>query len=162
VLVHGAAGGVGVFAVQLACWKEAHVIGTCSAGNVEFVRSLGAEQAIDYNAAAFENLLHDLDIVIDTVGGDLPQRSLKVLRRGGILVTVAGMLAPDLGADLGIRTARAGRANVSALGQIRQLVEAGIIKPVVGKVFPLSQARQAQELSQTGHGRGRIILRITD
>jgi NADPH:quinone reductase-like Zn-dependent oxidoreductase len=162
VLVHGAAGGVGVFAVQLARWKAAHVIGTSSAANAELVKSMGAEQAFDYNTAPFESILHDLDVVIDTVGGDLIERSLKVLRRGGILVTVAGMLAPELGVDLGIRAVRTGRAPAEALGQIRQLVEAGLIQPVVGQVFPLAQARQAQELSRTGHGRGRIILRIAD
>jgi NADPH:quinone reductase-like Zn-dependent oxidoreductase len=162
VLVHGAAGGVGVFAVQLARWKEAHVIGTSSAANLELVKSLGAEQALDYNAAPFESILHDLDVVIDTVGGDLIERSLKVLRRGGILVTVAGMLAPELGVDLGIRAVRTGRAPAETLDQIRQLVEAGLIQPVVGQVFPLSEARLAQELCRTGHGRGRIILRIAD
>lgn len=162
VLVHGAAGGVGLFVVQLARWKGAHVIGTASTANVEFVRSLGADEVIDYSKTSFETEVHDLDIVIDTVGGDLPERSLKVLRSGGILVTVAGRLAPDFGKAQGVRATSAGRAPVNNLGQIVQLIEAGKIKPVVGKVFPLEQARQAQELSQTGHGRGRIVLHIAD
>jgi NADPH:quinone reductase-like Zn-dependent oxidoreductase len=160
VLVHGAAGGVGLYAVQLARWKEAYVIGTASAANAGLARSLGVEQVIDYNSQPFENLVHDLDVVIDTVGGEIPNRSLQTLRQGGVLVSVAGRLSPELGKDRGVRTTSAGRAPSENLGQIAQVIEAGKIRPVVGKVFPLSEARQAHELSQTGHGSGRIILRI--
>ena len=162
VLVHGAAGGVGLYAVQLARWKGAHVIGTASAANAEFARSLGVEQVIDYNSQPFESLVHDLDAVIDTVGGEIPERSLQTLRRGGVLVTVAGRLPPDMGKAQGVRALSAGRAPAENLGQIAQLIEAGKIRPVAGKVFPLSEARQAQELSQTGHGRGRIVLHIAE
>src|SRR5215211_6876133 len=88
VLVHGAAGGVGGYAVQLARWKGAKVIGTASANNIEYVRSLGAENVINYNATPFETVLRDMDVVIDTVGGDMPERSWQVLRPGGIFVTV--------------------------------------------------------------------------
>ncbi len=159
VLVQGAAGGVGLYAVQLARWKGAQVFGTASSANVEFVRSLGAE-AIDYNAGPFEQNVKDVDVVIDTVGGDIPQRSLQVLRRGGALVTVAAMLPEDFGKAQGIRAIRGGRASHARLKDITQLIEAGKVKPAVYKVFPLAEARQAQELSQTGHGRGRIVLRI--
>lgn len=162
VLIHGAAGGVGLYALQLVNWKGAHSIATTSAGNVELARSLGAEQVIDYNAAPFETLVHDLDAVIDTAGGDLPERSLKVLRPGGIVVSVAGPLAPDMGKALGVRAAGAGRAPAANLAQITRLVEEGQLKPVVGKTFRLDEARQAQELSQTRHGRGRILLRIAE
>jgi NADPH:quinone reductase-like Zn-dependent oxidoreductase len=162
VLVHGAAGGVGLYALQFARWKGASVIGTASASNLEFVRSLGAEQVIDYNQAPFETLLHDVDVVVDTVGGDLPERSLKVLHPGGMLVTVAARLSPEMGKEQGLRVLSAGRASAEKLGQISELLASKQIKPVVGKVFPLSEARQAQELSQTGHGRGRIVLHIAD
>jgi NADPH:quinone reductase-like Zn-dependent oxidoreductase len=91
VLVQGAAGGVGLFVVQLARWKGAHVIGVASAKNADFVRSLGAEQVIDYQAGPFEKSLHDLDVVIDTVGGEISERSLQVLRKDGVFITVAGM-----------------------------------------------------------------------
>jgi NADPH:quinone reductase-like Zn-dependent oxidoreductase len=161
VLVHGAAGGVGVYAVQLAIWKGAHVVGTASASNLEFVQSLSAERVIDYNAAPFETAIQDLDAVIDTVGGDLPERSLKVLRPGGVLVSAAARLSPEMGQALNIRTPSLGQAGSEKLAQINQLLESKQVLPVVGAVFPLSQARQAQELSQTGHGRGRIILRIS-
>lgn len=160
VLVHGGAGGVGVYAVQLARWKGAHVTATASAKNIELVRSLGAENVIDYNATRFEDVVHDVDVVIDTVGGDLPDRSFQVLRPGGIFVTVAGRLAEDAGKAQSIRAVGAGRAPNENLKKITELVETGQLKPVVGKVFTLEQARQAQELSQTGHGRGRIILKI--
>jgi NADPH:quinone reductase-like Zn-dependent oxidoreductase len=160
VLVQGAAGGVGLYAVQFALWKGAAVIGTASASNLEFVRSIGAEKVIDYNQAPFETLVHDVDVVIDTVGGDIPERSLKVLQPGGVLVTVAGRLPPEMGKAQGVRAVSAGRASAEKLIPISELLETKKIKPVVGKVFPLSEARQAHELSQTGHGRGRIVLHI--
>ncbi len=162
VLVHGAAGGVGHFAVQLSRWKGARVTGTASAANLEFVRSLGAEEAIDYNAAPFETVVHDMDVVVDTVGGDLPERSLKVIRPGGALVSAAARLTPEMGQALNVRTLALGRASAETLKSISELLESKQIRPVVGVVFSLSEARQAHELSQTGHGRGRIILRITN
>ncbi len=158
VLIHGAAGGVGSYAVQLAKWKGAHVTGTASAHNLEFVRSIGAENVIDYNATRFETVLKDMDAVIDTVGGDLPERSFQVIRPGSIFVTVAARLAEDAGKAQNIRAMGAGRASTDKLKQISELIESKQLTPVVGAVFPLSDARQAQELSQAGHGRGRILL----
>jgi NADPH:quinone reductase-like Zn-dependent oxidoreductase len=160
VLVHGAAGGVGSYAVQLAKWKGAHVTGTASAQNLEFVRSLGAEDVIDYRVTPFETVLHDMDAVVDSVGGDLPQRSFQVIRPGGIFVTIAARLAEDAGKAQNVRAVSARRASADILKQVSELIEARQLKPVVGPVFALADARQAQELSQTGHGRGRIILHI--
>jgi len=160
VLIHGAAGGVGAYAVQLARWKGAHVTGTASAANLEFVHSLGAENVIDYNANRFETILHDMDVVIDTVGGDLSERSFKVLRPGGIYVTVAGRLAADAGKAQNVRATNAGRASPENLKKISELIEAKQLQPVTGVIFPLAEAQQAQALSQGGHGRGRIILQI--
>ena len=162
VLVHGAAGGVGLYVVQLARWKGAQVTGTASAGNLEFVRSLGAEAVIDYQSTRFETVLHDMNVVIDTVGGDLAERSFQVLRPGGIYVTVAGRVAEDAGKAQNVTAMSVGRAPAETLKQISELIEAGRIKPAVGKVFPLADASRAHELSQTGHGRGRIILHIAD
>ena len=160
VLVHGVAGGVGGYAVQLARWKGAQITGTTSAKNLEYVRSLGSENVIDYNATQFETVLHDLDVVIDTVGGDLPERSFQVLRPGGIFVTIAARVPEDAGKARNIQAVNAGRASSDKLKQISELIEAKQLKPTVGEVFPFAEARQAQELSQTGHGRGRIILQI--
>jgi NADPH:quinone reductase-like Zn-dependent oxidoreductase len=162
VLIHGAAGGVGAYAVQLARWKGAHVTGTASAENLEFVKSLGAENVIDYNATRFETVVKDLDAVIDTVGGDLPERSFQVIRPGGIFVTIAAMLPEDAGKAQNIRAVSAGRSSPDKLKQVSELIEAKQLNPVVGPVFPLADVRQAHELSQTGHGRGRIILQIVN
>jgi NADPH:quinone reductase-like Zn-dependent oxidoreductase len=161
VLVHGAAGGVGGYVVQLAHRKGAAVTGTSSAGNLDYVRSLGADVALDYNAAPFESAVKDMDIVIDTVGGDLAQRSFKVLRPGGVYVTVAGRLPEDAGKAEGVRAERGGRAASDKLTELSRLMEAKQIWPTPGRIFPLEEAQQAQELSQTGHGRGRILLRIS-
>jgi len=158
VLVHGAAGGVGVYAVQLARWKGAHVIGTASAGNSEFVRSIGADTVIDYNVAPFETVIHDVDVVVDTVGGDIPERSWQVLRPNGLLISVATRLSPEAGQAHGVRAMSSGRASPDKLSQISELLESKQITPVVGPIFSLAEARQAHELSQTGHGRGRIVL----
>ena len=160
VLVHGAAGGVGAYAVQLARWKGAHVTGTTSAKNVEFVRSLGAENVIDYQATSFETVLHDMDVVIDAVGGNIPERSFQVLRSGGVFVTVAARLSEDAGKAQNIKAMGTGRAPAETLKQISELIEAKQLKPVTGAVFSLAAASQAQALSETGHGRGRIILKI--
>src|SRR5215472_2941971 len=94
VLIHGAAGGVGTFAVQLARWRGARVIGTASAANLDFVRSLGADEVIDYRAARFEDVVRDVDVVFDAVGGETLDRSWKVLRPGGRLVTIVEVEKP--------------------------------------------------------------------
>lgn len=160
VLVHGGAGGVGSYAVQLARLKGAHATATVSAANVDFVRSLGAETVIDYNATQFEGAVHGLDAVIDTVGGDLAGRSFKVLRPNGMYVTVAGRLPEGAGKSEGVQATGAGRAATETLRQISELLESKRIRPTVGKVFSLADAPQAHLFSQGGHGRGRIILLI--
>ena len=166
VLIHGAAGGVGLFAVQFARWKGAHVIGTASTSNLEFVRSLGAETVIDYTTTPFEQVVGDVDMVLDTIGGETLLRSMRVVRRGGILVSLLEPPPQELAQDLGIRAMKNAPSlpfpSRSLLQTIGQVIDAGQVKPVVYRTFPLHEARQAHELSQTGHGRGRIVLRITD
>jgi NADPH:quinone reductase-like Zn-dependent oxidoreductase len=115
---------------------------------------------IDYKASPFEAVVSDVDVVVDTVGGDVINRSWLVLRPDGILVTVAGQLAPEAGKAFGVRAAAARRAATENLSQLSELLEAKTIIPTVRAVFPLAEARQAQELSETHHSRGRIILRI--
>lgn len=160
VLILGAAGGVGSYATQLAHWKGAYVFATTSAGNLEFVRSLGAQMAINYAEAQFESVVQDVDVIVDTVGGDMQDRSLPVLAPGGIFVTVAGRPAADAGKALGVRAVSAGRPDATKLGQISELLAAKTIVPTIRAVFPLAEARQAQELSETRRGRGRIVLSI--
>jgi NADPH:quinone reductase-like Zn-dependent oxidoreductase len=160
VLILGAAGGIGSYATQLAHWKGAYVMGTTSAQNLAFVRSLGAQLAIDYAEAPFESVVKAVDVVIDTVGGDMLDRSFAVLQPGGIFVTVAGRLQPDAGKAQGVRALGAGRPNSEKLETISELLQSKTIVPTIRAVFPLAEARKAQELSETRHGRGRIVLSI--
>jgi NADPH:quinone reductase-like Zn-dependent oxidoreductase len=157
VFVQGAAGGVGLFAAQLAKAKGAHVIGTASAVNLDFVRSLGVE-AIDYDAAPFESVVHDVDVVIDTVGGEVLQRSWDVLKPGGLLVSIAGRATEEEAKAKGKRFISARRAPASNLTEIAGLIAAGDLTPAIQAAYPLSEAQQAMRLCETGHGRGRIIL----
>ena len=160
VLIHGAAGGVGAFATQLAHWKQAYVIGTASKENLRFVRSLGAQLAADYRETPFEAVVGDVDVVIDTVGGDVLDRSWAVVRPGGILVTVAGRLSLEAGQAQGIRTVSVMRPPFADYKQISEMLQAKTLAPTVRAVFPLAEARAAEELSETRHGRGRIVLQI--
>jgi NADPH:quinone reductase-like Zn-dependent oxidoreductase len=166
VLIHGAAGGVGTFAVQFARWKGAQVIGTAGVANMEFVRSLGAETVIDYISTPFEQVVHDVDLVPDTVGGETLQRSMYVVKRGGTLVSLLGLPSQEKARELGIRamknTAALPFPSNGLLQTIAQLIEEGQVKATIARTFPLREASLAHELSQTGHGRGRIVLHIAD
>lgn len=164
VLIHGAAGGVGSFAVQFAKWKDAHVIATTSTANVDLVQSLGAETVIDYNMRRFENVVHDLDLVLDTLGGETLQRSMHVIKRKGTLVSLLEQPDQKKAQELGIHAIKNAVAPTSdLLNTIVRLIEEGQVKkPIIGHIFPLEDAAQAHILSQTGHGRGRIILHISD
>jgi len=163
VLIQGAAGGVGLYAVQFARWKGAQVIGTASTANVDFVRSLGAEIVIDYTATPFEQVVRDVDLVLDTIGGETLQRSLEVVKRGGTLVSLLEQPSQEKAQERGIRALNNAVLPTSEhLRTIAQLIGAGQVRAVVGKTFPLHEAHQAHELSQSGHGRGRIVLHIAD
>ncbi|MFN2582665.1 MAG: NADP-dependent oxidoreductase [Candidatus Dormibacteria bacterium] len=161
VLIHGGAGGVGSIAVQLAHWKGAHVLATTSTGNVEHVRALGADEVIDYTKGPFENEVTDVDVVLDTVGGDVLDKSWGVLKPGGLLITTAAMM-PDAetAASHGVRTAGLPRTENTApvLNKLAELVVSGVIKPQVAETFPLEDAVRAHAASETGHGRGRRVL----
>lgn len=161
VVVQGAAGGVGLFAVQFAKLRGAEVLGTCSKDNLEFVTSLGADEAVDYATDALDKL-DGINTVIDTVGGESVERVVKVIKRGGLFVTIAGALPEDQAAEGGFRAVRSGRAAAQELGAIADLMAHGKVRTQVQKVFPFAEARAAQELCQTGHGRGRIVLRVSE
>jgi NADPH:quinone reductase-like Zn-dependent oxidoreductase len=164
LLVQGGAGGVGSIAVQLGHWKGAYVIATASAANVEFVRSLGADEVIDYTSVNVEDAVHDVDVVLDTVGGEVTAHSWSMLKPDGILVAVAGMPDPETAAARGVRTSGVAHPAETrpVLEQLAQLVASGELKPQIGQVFPLENAPQAQAASETGHGRGRILLKVAD
>jgi NADPH:quinone reductase-like Zn-dependent oxidoreductase len=163
VLIHGAAGGVGSYAVQFARWKGAQVIGTTSTANIDFVRSLGAETVIDYTTTPFEQVAQDMDLVLDTIGGETLNRSIGVVKRGGTLVSLLERPSPEQARARGIRAMNNAALPTNAtLEAIAQLIIEGQVRPTIARIFALHEARQAQELSQSGHGRGRIVLHIAD
>jgi len=163
VLIHGAAGGVGSFAVQFAHWRGAEVIATASKRHDEFLTGLGADKVLDYSSVRFEEAVGDMDAVLDTVGGDTLERSWGVLREHGILVTIAGDAPEDKAAKYDVRAASIlVQPNRDQLIQIGQLIDAGTIRPIVAAVFPLSDAREAFEQGLAGHNRGKIVLRVVD
>ena len=163
VLIHGAAGGVGVFAVQLARWAGARVIVTASARNSDFLRELGASVVIDYTTTRFEEMVYDVDIVLDMVGSETLERSWKVVKKGGVLVSVAEPPSPEQAKAHDVRPVWfIVEPNRDQLIQIGVLIDTGQIRPIIDTVLPLSQARQAYEQGARGHTRGKIVLRVVD
>ncbi|HKR09088.1 MAG TPA: NADP-dependent oxidoreductase [Gemmatimonadaceae bacterium] len=156
VLIHGAAGGVGNLAVQLAHSRGARVTATASAANLDFVRSLGADEVIDYRAQRFEDVVRDVDLVFDTVGGETLERSWSLLKPGGRLVTVAA--SGEQTTDERIRAAYfIVEPSRTQLTEIARMIDGGALRPVVGAVFPLAEARQAY---QHHPGHGKVVLRV--
>jgi len=161
VLIHGAGGGVGTFAVQFARWRGAHVFATCSERKVNLVRNLGADRVIDYSRTRFQDELSGLDVVLDTVGGEVLENSWNVLRRGGSLVTIVGDISEAKAAECGVRGfSILVEPNREELVRIARLIDAGEVKPVVDAVFPLSRAKEAFERGLSGHNRGKVVLTI--
>lgn len=162
VLIHGAAGGVGTMAIQLAKWRGARVIGTASAHNHAFLQELGADEVIDYTTTRFEEVVSPVDVVFDTVGGETLHRSWKVLKHGGRLRTIASDDAPQLAAKYGIDAS--GYEIQSPFGatltEIAGLVDNGHLKPVVSTVLPFQEVKQAHRLSEGRHVRGKIVLML--
>lgn len=163
VLIHGASGGVGHMAVQLAKWRGATVIGTASARNADFLRSLGVDEVIDYHKIRFEDAARDVDVVLDTQAGDTQQRSYQVLKKGGIMVSTLGIENPDEAAKYGVRaTGFLAQPNGTELRQIARLIDEGKLKPTISTVMSLKDAARAHEQSETGHTRGKIVLKVGD
>jgi NADPH:quinone reductase-like Zn-dependent oxidoreductase len=161
ILIHGGSGGVGHFAVQLANWKGAHVIATASGKNQEWLRQLGAHETIDYSKQRFEEGSRNLDVVLDTIGGETQERSWQTLKRGGILVALTQPPSSEKAQAHGVRGAILyGRQDGGQLTQLAKLIDAGKLKPMIDRILPVSDARLAHELSQAGHSRGKIVLRI--
>jgi NADPH:quinone reductase-like Zn-dependent oxidoreductase len=160
VLIHGGAGGVGSFAIQLAAWKGAFVVTTVSEPNAEFVRSLGAQEVIDYRKSDFAELVNDADLVLDLVGGETLTRSFKAIKKGGRVVTVAtnaeGNQDPEVkGAFFIVETKR------EQLVELAQLIDAGKLLPFVSEVFPLEKAEQAFFPVKKKAVRGKTVLRVS-
>lgn len=164
VLVHAAAGGVGHVAVQIAKARGAYVIGTASAGKHEFLRELGVDETIDYRETDFVDAVKDVDVVLDTLGGETTVRSLRVLRPGGVVVSILPVGSDDFHTEaerLGVRGLRmlvdADRADMEA---IAELVEAGKLRPAIAGTFPLADAAEAHRLGDTGRTTGKLVLTV--
>lgn len=161
VLIHAAAGGVGHLAVQLAKWKGASVIGTAKAHNHEFLRQLGADQVVDYDTERFEDVVQPVDVVLDTIGGETQARSWKVVKPGGILVSIISPPSAEIAGTRGTRQAFVlTQPNAAQLAEIAKLAEAEKLKAMVEVTLALSDATRGQELSERGHQRGKIVLRV--
>jgi NADPH:quinone reductase-like Zn-dependent oxidoreductase len=162
VLIHAGSGGVGSFAIQLAKSRGCFVATTCSTAHVDFVRSLGADQVVDYTKGDFSLQLHDYDVVFDTIGGDTYRTSFKVLKQQhGVMISILEQPDHELAEKSGVRVGYLFmQPNGEELEQLGRLLESGQIKPAVGKILPLEEARQAQILSQSHHARGKIVLQV--
>jgi NADPH:quinone reductase-like Zn-dependent oxidoreductase len=165
VLVHAAAGGVGHLAVQIAKARGAWVIGTASAGKHDLLRRLGADELIDYTTEDFGSVLRDVDVVLDAIGGDYTPRSLRTLRRGGILISLLPM-DPDFPADLAEELdVRATRLLVepdhAGMKAIADLVARGQLRPLIDTNLPLREAARAHERGETNSATGKIVLSVS-
>jgi len=163
VLIHGGGGGVGSFAVQFALVKGARVLATAGSDKQALLRELGVAEPIDYTTTRFEDVARDVDVVFDTVGEELLERSFSVLKDGGIYVTPAGQPDAEAPTARGVRASGLmTQANSAQLSEIAGLIDAGRVKPVVSTVLPLAGARRAHELLEAGHMRGKIVLRVVE
>lgn len=162
VLIHAAAGGVGHFAVQIAKSRGAYVIGTASTAKHEFLHGLGADELIDYRETDFAEALSDVDVVLDTIGGETRTRSLRTLRSGGLLISILPMGKQELIAEadrLGVRAELLlVEADHAGMNAIAELVEKGTLRAEIAGTFPLSDAAKAHELGETGRTTGKLVL----
>ena len=161
ILIHGASGGVGSLAVQLAKWKGAYVYATTSQKNYDFVKSLGADEVIDYRNVKFQDMARNVDIVFDTIGGQVQEDSWSVLKPGGILVSIAdppseerAKQANAIGKHIFIQP------NAEILREMAELIDTGKVRPIVGAEFSLQDLNKAHELSESGRARGKIVIHI--
>jgi NADPH:quinone reductase-like Zn-dependent oxidoreductase len=163
VLIHGGSGGVGSFAIQIAKLRGAKVFATASTVNQGFLKQIGADVAIDYTKQKFEDVAKDVDVVLESVGKDTLARSYGVVKKGGMIVSLLG--PPDQ-SELdkhGIRGAALGvEPNSTELAEIGKLIDEQKIKVIVSQTFPLSEAINAQQQADTGHTRGKIVLKVAD
>ncbi|MEV2278713.1 NADP-dependent oxidoreductase [Nocardiopsis sp. NPDC049922] len=165
VLVHAAAGGVGHLAVQIAKARGAHVIGTASAAKHGTLRELGADELVDYTCADFAETVRDVDVVLDGIGGDYTERSLRTLRPGGIYVGLTNPFDQDRieesAAAAGVRgTTLVVEADHTGLEEMAALADAGRLRPVVSETFPLEEVAKAHEQGQAGRTTGKIVLTL--
>lgn len=163
VLIHGAAGSVGAYAVQLARQAGLHIVATAGARDLDYVRGLGAERVIDYRNERFEESLSGVDVVLDTIGGATQEKSLRALKPGGILVSIVSAVPEPAQKQYGVRAAFFyAEVTTARLKKITELIDSGKLSTDVGTVLPLEQARTAHEmLAGAPHKRGKIVLTVS-
>lgn len=163
VLIHGAAGGVGHVAVQLAKWRGARVIGTARGRDRNYLRGLGIDTHVDFETTRFEDVVRDVDVVLDTLSGGVQRRSWSVMRRGGILVSLRTTSDTEEKARAyGVRAKRIlVRPEADHFAQINELVGSGQLKPTLATVLPLQEARRALDQLERGPTRGKVVLRVS-
>jgi NADPH:quinone reductase-like Zn-dependent oxidoreductase len=162
VLIHGAAGGVGTFAVQLARWRGANVTATASSGNIDFVRALGADNVIDYQATRFEDVVCDMDVIFDGVGGETLERSWSVLKKDGRLVSIVGETTRPVSSQRSRDAFMLVRANGAQLVEIGRMIDAGELRVFLEAAYPLASAREAYVRAERGKMRGKIALCVVN
>jgi NADPH:quinone reductase-like Zn-dependent oxidoreductase len=161
IFINAAAGSVGSYAVQLAKNKGAYVIGMAAGENEDYVRKLGIDGFIDYKKSSFEDIVKDMDVVFDLIGGEFADRSYQCVKKGGMLVTSVAFLSEDKAEQSGIRTSRVFCVpDDEELNQISRLIEEGKLTHQIAQVFPLEEVKRAHKLSKEGPLRGKIILKV--
>src|SRR5579864_8876198 len=160
ILIHGAAGAVGSFATQIAKRSGAQVIGTATGEDIAYLRTLGHVQVVDYKQERFE-AVGQVDAVLDLIGGETATRSFAIVKKGGVIVSTVGAANAELAARAGIRGVNmVSKGNAADLSELAGFVERGVLKPRMGEVFRLEQAREAQDASQEGRAKGKILLKV--
>lgn len=163
VLIHGASGGVGLFAIPIAKIRGAKVFATASTANQDFLKELGADVAIDYKTQKFEDIAKDVDVVIDAVGGETLARSYPIVKKGGMIVSLSDNVDQAQLSKYGIRGASLEvKNNGDELAQIGWLIDEKKIKIIVSETFPLTDANKAEAKADMGHTRGKIVLKVRD
>jgi NADPH:quinone reductase-like Zn-dependent oxidoreductase len=162
-LIHGGSGGVGSFAIQLAKARGAKVFATASTANQDLLKQLGADVAIDYTKQKFEDVARDVNVVLDTVGGDTLTRSYPIVKKDGTLITIVGKCDNDAARKYGIVCKSLwSHPDPGQLKALTILIDEGKIKPVISQVLPLTDAAKAMTQAETHHTRGKMVLKIAD
>ena len=161
ILIQGAAGSVGSLATQIAKLWGAQVIGTATGDDTVYLRAIGHVQVVDYKQERFETV-GQVDAVLDLIGGETATRSFAMVKKGGVLVSTVGAANAELAAQAGFRAVNmVSKGNASDLSELAGFLERGELKPRMGEVFPLEQAREAQDANQQGRAKGKILLKVT-
>lgn len=161
ILIHGGAGGIGTVAIQVAKYIGAYVTTTAAAADTDYVKELGADEVIDYKSQAFEDIVRDYDAVYDTVGGDTYTRSFKVLKKGGIIVSMLEQPNEELMAQYGIKAiGQFTQPTTERLAKLAELVDQGVVKVHIDKTFPLEEIVDAFKYRETSSPRGKVVVQI--